>query len=83
MADDLNFEKLATFFGSSGTLQRLTFGGVVGRLAWVVIAAALAIAYATAHTTPLGALIGILSIVFIVVIMAIVVLYVVKTKPEL
>ena len=82
-AEDFNFGKLASFFGSSGTLQRLSFGGVVGRLTWVVIAAALAIAYATGHTTQLGALVGILAIVFVVLIMAGVVIYVVKTRPEL
>ena len=83
LADDFNFGKLASVFGSSGTLQRISFGGVVGRLAWVAIAAALAIGYATGHTTQLGALIGIVAIVFVVAVMAGVVLYVVKTKPEL
>ena len=56
---------------------------MIGRLAWVVVAAALAIGYATAHTTANGALIGIVAIVFLVLVMAAVVVYVVKTKPEL
>lgn len=83
LADDFNLGRLSSFFGSSGNFQRLSFGGVVGRLAWVVVAAALAIAYAAAHTTPTGALIGILAILLVVLVMAGVVLYVVKTKPEL
>lgn len=83
LPDEFNLGKLTSLIGSSGTFQRLSFGGVVGRLALVMAASVIGIAYATGHTTQLGALIGIIAIVFLVLVMAGVVLYVVKTKPEL
>jgi hypothetical protein len=74
---------LGKLFGSSGTIRRLSFGGVSGRLTAVIIAAVAGIAFVSRNTTPTGALIAILAIVFVVVIMAVVVLFVVNKNPEL
>jgi hypothetical protein len=81
LADDINLGKI---IGSSAeSFHKIAFGGVVGRLAWVAVAAVAGIAYAAAHTTPSGALIAILAILVVVLVMTGVVVYVVKTKPEL
>jgi hypothetical protein len=82
--DDFNFEKIAKLVGlSSETHQKIKFGGVVGRLTLLAVAGVVAIGYATAHTSPIGALIGIVAIVFIILCVVGLALYVVKTRPEL
>ena len=82
--DDSNFEKIAKLVGlSSETQQKIKFGGVVGRIALLAVAGVLAIGYATAHASPIGALIGIVAIVFIILCVVGFALYVVKTRPEL
>jgi hypothetical protein len=84
LPDGFNFDKIAELVGlSSESHQRIKFGGVVGRLVPIAVAAVLAIGYATGHTGPNGAFFGMIAIVVIVLAVVGLALYVIATKPEL